>query len=300
MAGLDGIAGKYRILRTVADGGLGVVHEGVAEDGIKVAIKMLGAAALNDPAARARFAREVRVCGMLRGRHVARLLDEGALDGAPYLVMELLEGRDLGRELKQQPSLPIADAAAIMTQVACGVAEAHSHGIVHRDLKPKNIFLANEGALRVVKVLDFGISKLADDDVDDDLTRSFAMLGTPAYMSPEQIRGAHAVDRATDVWSFGMVLFRVLAGRLPFRGNESSIPIAICEDPPDSLLEIRPEVPRDLVDAIQAALEKDKRLRPTLADLGDVLIGHVDASANAAIAHQAYSELARMSLAELH
>lgn len=296
-------ADKYRVVGTIADGGMGAVREAVhVETGERFALKILGEAAMRDDAARLRFTREIRANGRLRGRHVTRIVDSGDFDGLPFMVLELLEGTDLAREIKQVGPLAVADACAVMTQVACGLAEAHSQGIIHRDVKPGNVFLARVGAQRIAKVLDFGVAKLEsgdDDSFDDQLTRSFSSLGTPAYMSPEQIRSATNVDRATDVWSFSLVLFRALAGKLPFGGNASSIPFAICNDPPLPLRELRPGVPSDLVDIVEAGLEKDRRLRPTLADLGDVLIAHVDASSDASIAHEAYTELARLSLADL-
>ena len=297
---LDGLADRYRVVRTLAEGALSVIHEGVdVRTGAPVAIKVLAEPALRDAGARVRFEREIRASAKLRGRHVVRLVDSGALaDGVPYMVMELLEGKDLASELKARGTLPIAEACVLLLQVACGVAEAHRHGIVHRDLKPANVFLARGGASRVVKVLDFGIAKLGggDDAGDEQLTRSFSTLGTPAYMSPEQIRTPRSVDRATDVWAFGLLLFRALVGRLPFSGNASSMPLAICEDPPESLRALRPDAPVAIAEAIEGALEKDRRLRPTLADLGDVLIDH---AGDDPLAHDAYAELARLSLSDL-
>jgi serine/threonine protein kinase len=292
------VADRYRVARTIAEGGMATLREAIdTRSGARVALKTLREDAAHNGALRARFAREIRVSKLLHGRHVVRTLDAGEA----FLVMELLEGNDLAHEIKERGPLSIADASAVMVQIACGVAEAHAAGIVHRDLKPANVFLARAGAARVAKVLDFGVSKLEEDDeYDDQLTHSLSSIGTPAYMSPEQIRTPRDVDRTTDVWSFSLVLFRALAGRLPFAGTASSIPNAICNDPPLSLRALRPDVPADLAEIITAGLEKDRRLRPTLADIGDVLIAHVDASPDAAIAHEAYEELARMSLAELN
>jgi eukaryotic-like serine/threonine-protein kinase len=295
----DDTIGHYRIVRTLAEGGMAVLHEALdLRTGARVALKTLRQDAVHEVTLRARFAREVRAMQLLSGRHVMRALDSGEANGAPFVVMELLEGRDLAQEIKAGP-LAIADAAAVMVEVACGVAHAHTRGIVHRDLKPANVFLAKDGAGRVAKVLDFGVAKL-EGASDDELTHSLSSIGTPAYMSPEQIRTPRDVDRRTDVWSFSLVLFRALAGRLPFSGNASSIPVAICNDPPLSLRTLRADVPGDIADVVAAGLEKDRRLRPTLADIGDVLIAHVDASADAAIAHDAYEELARLSLVELN
>jgi serine/threonine-protein kinase len=282
------IANRYRIVSSA-----GGVHQAIDElSGARVIVKTLSGNA-DDKANRARFEREFRATRKLVGRHVARVLDAGEYDGTPFIVLELFEGVDLARELKSRGRLAVAEAADVMLQVACGLAEAHAHGIVHRDVKPANLFLAEERGERVVKVIDFGIAKFAELEEDDALTQSFATLGTPAYMSPEQIRSPRAVDRPTDVWSFGLVLFRVLAGRLPFAGSATSVPVAICEDPAPALL----DVPADLAEVVAAALEKDARLRPTLADLGDVLVEHLPE--NARVAHDAYTELARLSLADL-
>ncbi len=286
------VGGKYRIVRAIASGGMGSVHEAVhVRTQGRVALKILSDDAKRDESSRTRFAREARAAGQLRSRHVARVLDVDALeDGTPYLVMELLEGRDLSREVKERGPLPVADAAAILVQVAAGLAEAHAAGIVHRDLKPGNVYLAEEGAQRVAKVLDFGISKVPTDDTEE-LTRTFATVGTPAYMSPEQIRSPRDVSAATDVWSFGVTLYRVLAGRVPFSGNSSSVAVSICHDTPPPLGEIRDDVPPPILAVLDAMLERDPSRRPTIREVAAVLIDHVEGSPSASVAREAFAEL---------
>jgi serine/threonine-protein kinase len=278
------IGGKYRLVRAIATGGMGTVHEAVhvGTQG-RVAIKVLSDQSKSEESSRLRFAREAKASGRLRGRHVARVLDVDELeDGTPYMVMEYLEGHDLSKELKTRGPLPVAEIAKILVEAAAGVAEAHAAGIVHRDLKPANLFLAEEGngQERVVKVLDFGISKVRFDD-EEEITRTFATVGTPAYMSPEQIRTPRDVDTASDVWSMGVILYRALAGRTPFSGNSSSVAVSICNDTPPPLSEVRSDVPPEIVALIEKALEKDRHLRPSIAEFAERLLPFAEGSATA-------------------
>jgi serine/threonine-protein kinase len=228
----------------------------------RVAVKFL-LAQIASPEAVARFVREARAAVKIRSEHVARVIDVGRLgDGAPYMVMEYLEGRDLAAQLAHGP-LPIEDAVDYVIQAADAMAEAHAEGIVHRDLKPANLFLTwrSDGA-PVIKVLDFGISKLQTPDSELSLTRTSAVMGSPVYMSPEQARAVHSVDARTDIWSLGIILFELVSGRTPFRG--STLPeliTAIAMDAPEPLRKLRPDAPEELELVISRCLEKDRTRR---------------------------------------
>jgi serine/threonine protein kinase len=215
------ISGKYRIERSLAGGGMGNVylatHLGL---GSQVALKMLRRDA-SDKEVRARFQREGVLAAQLDSDHVVRVTDLGwANPETPYLVMELLEGRDLQDEISERKALPVAEAVDLLLQASAGVAAAHGAGLVHRDLKPANLFLAKrKGRASVVKVLDFGLSKALRHGVLDSLTHETARFGTPVYMSPEQIRSSKNVDARADQYALAAVLYQCLTGRLPFESE---------------------------------------------------------------------------------
>src|SRR5262245_48550017 len=212
------LAGKYRVERVLGEGGMGVV---VAARHLQldqtVALKFLLPQAIANPEALGRFLREARNAVRLKSEHVARIIDVGTLDdGAPYIVMEFLEGSDLASVLAQQRALAIPVAADFLLQACDAIAEAHSLGIIHRDLKPQNLFVTrrHDGA-SLIKVLDFGISKSTAGG-DFTATRTQAVMGSPAYMSPEQMRSAKLVDARTDVWALGVILYQLVLGRVPW------------------------------------------------------------------------------------
>src|SRR5580692_1093404 len=211
----DLLAGKYRVERVLGAGGMGIVvaarHEQLDQ---MVAIKFVRDEALDNEEAVQRFLREARAAVKLKSEHVARVLDVGKLDsGAPYMVMEYLEGNDLGHILTEQGPMEAAAATDWILQACEAVAEAHAAGIVHRDLKPENLFLTNTvGGTQKIKVLDFGVSKSmggASGELSN-LTRTRAMLGSPLYMAPEQMRSSRDVDARADIWALGVVLFQLL------------------------------------------------------------------------------------------
>ncbi|HVY48263.1 MAG TPA: serine/threonine-protein kinase, partial [Minicystis sp.] len=220
----DVVAGKYRVDEIVGEGGMGVVLGAThLELGRRVALKFLSPAAAPSSDAVPRFLREARAMAALEGEHVARVIDVGALPtGAPYIVMERLVGVDLERELARRGRFPVAEAVDSVLQACEALAEAHAAGIVHRDLKPSNLFRAmRPPGEPIVKVLDFGISKLAagaQPAAAGVTTTGGGPIGSPRYMSPEQIRG-HGVDRRTDVWALGVVLFELLAARSPLAAD---------------------------------------------------------------------------------
>jgi serine/threonine-protein kinase len=261
------VAGKYRIERVLGEGGMGVVYRArhLALDE-PIALKLLSSELAKHPEAVARFLREARACARLRSKHVVTVHDAGTLDeGTPYVAMELLEGSDLGDLLRDRGPLPVVDAVDYVLQACEGLSAAHALGIVHRDIKPSNLWLVAEQ--RLIKVLDFGIAKMgsteAREDYTDTLTASTTVLGSPAYMSPEQIRRASNVDARADIWALGVVLFELLTGKFPFRGTSASALLAaISADPPGRPRRLRPDIPARLQAVILSCLERDPDRRP--------------------------------------
>jgi serine/threonine-protein kinase len=251
-------AGKYRIERRLGVGGMGAVflatHLQLDE---LVAIKIVLPELSKHDEAVTRFLREARATIRIKSEHVARVMDVATTDdGTPYMVMEYLEGEDLGRRLERGP-LPISEAVDAVLQVCVAIAQAHALGIVHRDLKPANMFAArgSDGATSI-KVLDFGISK-REDGVDPNLTRTQAVMGSPAYMAPEHLRSTKSADARSDIWSLGVVLYELCSGELPFAAETmAGLAIAIANDTPAALSELRDEVPPALEAAIHRCLAK--------------------------------------------
>ena len=275
----DVIGGKYRLVRRLGEGGMGIVFEAMhlrLRQG--VAIKFLRPEAMRTPHAVERFEREARASGRVRSRHVVSVIDvDTDAQGRPYMVLELLRGRDLQAELRRRGPLPISEAIDWVLQACAALAEAHEAGIVHRDLKPSNLFIADEGGARIVKVLDFGISKSAP-DVDAAVTSAAVCVGTPLYMSPEQVRSSKDVDRRADVWSLGVILYELIAGAPPFSGTTTAAVAAIVADATPSLRAVRPDVPEALERVIGAALAKDRENRfPGTEAFGAALVGFASA-----------------------
>ncbi|MBS2014939.1 MAG: serine/threonine protein kinase [Deltaproteobacteria bacterium] len=275
------IAGKYRIDRILGAGGMGVIFAGhhAALDQ-RVAIKVLKPSAIDNAEFVARFGREARAAAKLRSEHVARVIDVGESDkGLPFMVMEYLSGKDLSRVLKDGGPLPIEDACEYVLQACEGLAEAHAAGIVHRDLKPANLFLTTgTDGTPLVKVLDFGISKILSSPGDDSapsegLTQTQAMIGSPHYMSPEQLKSARNVDARTDIWSLGGVLFKLLTNEPAFEGDSTpELCVSILVGPLRSMRAIRPDIPEDLEALVGKCLSKDPKDRfATVSDLARAL-----------------------------
>ncbi|MCU0691643.1 MAG: serine/threonine protein kinase, partial [Polyangiaceae bacterium] len=219
----DTVAGKYQVERLIGSGGVGVVFAAThLELGEPVAIKFLLPRAAKNVVDVARFCREAQAAAQLKTEHATRVLETGVLhDGSPYMVMELLEGRDLADLLKLSGPLPIEEALEYVLQASVALAEAHRLGIVHRDIKPSNLFLTHHpDGTPLVKILDFGIAKASVEAqagvAPQDLTKTSALLGSPLYMSPEQIRSTKSVDARSDIWSLGIVLYELLCGTTPF------------------------------------------------------------------------------------
>ncbi|WP_437290654.1 serine/threonine-protein kinase [Sorangium sp. So ce406] len=275
------LSGKYRVERILGQGGMGVVvaalHEQLHQ---RVAIKML------HPGANAemveRFVREARAAVRLKSEHVARVLDVGTLEtGAPFMVMEYLEGSDLQETLRQRGPLELEEAVGYVLEACEAIAEAHAAGIIHRDLKPANLFLTRgaDGS-GMVKVLDFGISKaLADPSAagaepELGLTKTAMVLGSPLYMAPEQMRSARTVDTRADIWSLGAILYQLLTARVPFDATSlSELILMINTEAPPSPSLFRRDLPPGLEAAILRCLEKDvaKRFR-SVAELAGAIV----------------------------
>ena len=261
----DVLAGKYRVDRVLGAGGMGVVvaarHLQLDEP---VAIKFLLAEMLAQPDVVERFARESRAAIKIKSEHGVRVMDVGNLpDGAPYMVMELLVGRDLAATLQVNGPLPVADCIVYVLQACEALAEAHALGIVHRDLKPANLFLVQRSdGTPCIKVLDFGISKVAQSGAEGSMTRTHQMMGSPYYMSPEQMTSARDVDMRADIWSMGAVIYELLTGRTPFEGD--SVPklcASILQSTPASMTQSRQDLPEELQAVVFKCLEKDKNRR---------------------------------------
>ncbi len=227
---------KYRLVSLLGRGGMGEVwraeHLGLRAP---VAIKLMNPEIVSNPEALARFNREAQAAASLRSPHVVQVLDHG-LDPtlrAPFIAMEMLEGESLATRLERNGRLTPAETARIVTQISRALARAHEAGIVHRDLKPDNVFLVRNEDEEVAKVLDFGIAKASSQSLDSgSATRTGAVMGTPYYMSPEQISGAKGVDHRTDLWALGVIACQCLTGRLPFTAETiGGLVLAICTHP---------------------------------------------------------------------
>jgi anti-sigma factor RsiW len=267
-----GRLGDYRILKVLGSGGMGVVFE--AEDERlrrRVAVKAMRPALAANAKARQRFLREAQLTAALTHDHVVTVHHVGEENGVPFLAMPLLQGESLEARLRREGRLPLADVLRIGREAAEGLAAAHEHGLIHRDAKPANLWLeALPGERSVstpryrVKVLDFGLARSADGEADAHLTQSGAVLGTPAYMAPEQAVGP--VDHRADLFSLGCVLYRMATGLAPFPGEAPpQVWAKVLRDAPRPPREVNPEVPQALSDLIMRLLEKDPARRPASA-----------------------------------
>ena len=263
----DLISGKYRLLRQLGRGGMGSVWAARNElTDRDFAIKFLLPELAKNREALHRFFLEARACGQIKHPAVVAVYDMGqAEDGTPYLVMELMEGEGLDQRLARSGVFRPGEAAACVGFIARGLEEAHIRGLVHRDLKPANVFFAIDDRGEVVpKVLDFGVSK-ATSAADPKFVRTNtgAVLGSPAYMSPEQARGDEDIDGRSDVWSLGVILYESLTGRAPFDGaNYNSLMVNIITQAHKPAIELNPTIPEDLSELIDRTLKKhpDQRI----------------------------------------
>jgi serine/threonine-protein kinase len=267
----DTVGGKYTVDAIIGVGGMGVVASATHVSlGQRVALKVMRTARMN-PETADRFLREARAAVSLKSSHVAKVLDVGTLEsGLPFMVMELLEGSDLSSQLEARGALPCAEAIDYILQACDALSEAHALGIVHRDLKPENLFVTERrDGTAFVKVLDFGISKVTQTiEVAESsaprraITHESTVMGSPMYMSPEQVRSAKHVDGRSDIWALGAILFELIAGRSAF--YDESVPdifVKILEKPAPRLEEALRDPPAGLSETIARCLEKDREKR---------------------------------------
>jgi serine/threonine-protein kinase len=276
----DVVAGKYRVDRLLGTGGMGIVVEAFHlhfEE--RVAIKFLVPQAATEESL-TRFEREARAAFKIKSEHVARVIDVGKLDGqVPYMVMEYLEGTDLGILLTDRRAFPIDAAVEYVLQALEAVSEAHALGIVHRDLKPENLFLTKRtDGTPCIKVLDFGLSKATKEDVSQQrqraLTGTAQVMGTPQYMSPEQWMSARDVGPATDQWALGVILYELVTGVQPFEQEQlAQLCTQVLRGEPEPVLKLRPDAPPGLVQIINRCLRKEPKHRfPNVGEMALALL----------------------------
>jgi hypothetical protein len=258
-----GRLGPYRVLRVLGVGGMGVVfHAEDVQVRRPVALKALLPALAADAAARERFLREARAAAAVKNDHVITIYEVSEDRGIPFLAMPLLQGETLEACLRRRRRLPVAEVLRVGREIAEGLAAAHARGVIHRDIKPGNVWLESAHAGRV-KILDFGLARAPTDDAR--LTRSGAIVGTPAYMAPEQAR-SQSVDARSDLFSLGCVLYRCCTGELPFKGADTlAVLTALATETPRPVRQLNPEVPPALSDLVMRLLAKEPARRPSSA-----------------------------------
>ncbi len=287
------VDGKYRVERIIGEGGMGLVvaavHLGLEQE---VAIKFLLPEAMRNKVAVERFLREAKVAAKVRSEHVARVHDVGTLEegGVPYIVMEHLEGVDLGKLIDTEGALPIEEACEIALQACEALTEVHAAGIVHRDLKPSNLFVTRKvDGSPSVKLLDFGISKLTtlggdEAGLDPALTQTATIMGSPSYMSPEQLKSTKEVDHRGDVWSLGAVLYEALTGKPAFRGESlPQVCAMIASEDPALPSTRRDGIPIELERGVLRCLDKDPETRSSLVELARTLARYAPDRATASL-----------------
>jgi len=257
----DTVAGHYRVLSVLGEGGMGRVYACEnGRTGRRVALKWVPAVQAGGPDAIARFAREARVAGHVQHPNVIDVYDVVEEGPATFLVMELLEGESLGELLEKTPQLPVEVAVGILMEAMRGIGAAHEAGVVHRDLKPDNLFLCQGKGVRV-KVVDFGISKRMG-EAEMALTQTGAVVGTPYYMAPEQMRGRRDLDHRLDIYALGAILYEMLAGEQPYRADTlGALAIKVATEDPAPLSGYREDLPPGLAQVVQRAMSRTREDR---------------------------------------
>jgi eukaryotic-like serine/threonine-protein kinase len=287
------LAGKYRVDRVLGQGGMGVVVQAThLQLHQPVAMKFLLPEVLTNPQIVQRFLREAQAAVRLKSEHVARVIDVGMLEeGAPYIVFEYLDGTDLARLPRQ--TLTIGQIVDLMLQTCEALAEAHALGIVHRDIKPANLFVTHRpGGAQLLKVLDFGISKAQHAPLEAKLTATSTVMGTPTYMSPEQMKSARDVDNRSDIWSLGIVLYELLEGAPPFAAESfGSMAVKIVTE---RLPPLTGRLPPGLAEVVYRCLEKEPARRfQNVAEIAHVLAPFAHSNAQAALSVERTSRVLR-------
>jgi serine/threonine protein kinase len=259
----DIVADRYRVGPVIGAGGMGIVYKAQhIELGTWVAVKVIRPDIAQNSSLWRRFEREARALAALHNKNVVRVHDAGTLpSGLRYLVMEYLEGTDLRRLLVERGSMPVPEAVDHVLQVCSALGDAHRLHIIHRDIKPENIFLARFRACEpTIKLLDFGVARFLDDK--GQLTVPGRGVGSPRYLSPEQVLNAGSADQCSDIWGVGLLLYELISGRSPFEGlNAAQICLSICQGSFRSIATLCPELPPALCAAIMHCLEPDPKRR---------------------------------------
>jgi serine/threonine protein kinase len=261
------IGGKYRITELIGQGGMGTVFEAVhTGTGSRVAIKLIVSSDIKEEVF-VRFQREARAAGTIDSNHIVKIFDMGTDDrsGSPFMVMERLIGEDVSQLMRRVGPLAPTVSCALIAQAALGLAKAHESGVVHRDIKPANLFLHDGGEQGevIVKILDFGIAKVLMDVMqrseEGGLTRTGSMLGSPHYMSPEQAQGLRSIDHRSDIWSLGVVLYKMLCGQTPHAhlSTLGQVILAICSQASRPIQDLAPWVPPEVARIVHRALQPD-------------------------------------------
>jgi serine/threonine protein kinase len=255
---------RYRLVEKIGEGGMGSIYKAIhTEMGRTCAIKLLTAISTANEDAIARFKREAKMASRIDNPHAVTIYDFGEAEGGElFLAMEYIDGKPLSRLIADERVLPIERVLHITSQVAEGLAAAHAMDIVHRDLKPDNIMIARKGAdTDYVKVLDFGIAKTMTDDAADNLTKTGFVLGTPFYMSPEQLLG-EKLDPRSDIYSLAIIVYEMLCGKLPFAGdNPQAVMMKRITGEPIALRNVAPAISESIEQVVMSGLARDREMR---------------------------------------
>jgi eukaryotic-like serine/threonine-protein kinase len=277
---------SLRLVRPLAVGGMGSVwvarHVGLQTD---VVVKFILANLVNEPEVLARFQREAAAAADVKSPHVVQMIDHGVTDaGLPFIAMELLDGEDLEARIEREGAIPPGEVAGVVLQVSRALSRAHEKKIIHRDIKPENIFLCDTGEEEAfVKVLDFGIAKVTDLEQQHTLTGE--IVGSPLWMSPEQVMALKSIDHRSDLWSLGIVAFYALTGKLPFGGSTiATLSVAICTADPPPPSQFNPELSPAIDQWFAAACARDVTKRfQTARAMADALVNAVGGPQNARV-----------------